>query len=165
LCLSGDLDLRRRGGERDLEDDLLRRRGGGERESDSDLTDIGEVDFGVGDLLRSSRLLPPRPLGTYVSDSLGGGPRNEPSSLESRRRGGGDREYRGPLLSNPLPPPRSKSRFLSSPRLPRQLSPRPLPPRPRSPRSRFLIVSSSRSRRCSSSRRRRASPAAFSASI
>ena len=100
---SGDLDLRLRGaGERDLEVDRSRRRGGGERDSESDRAEAGDADFDVDDLLRSSRLRPPRPLGTYVSDSLGAGARNDPLSLESRLRG--DLEYRGPLRSSPLPP-------------------------------------------------------------
>lgn len=96
-CLSADLDLRLRAtGERDLDVERSRRRGGGERDSDSDRADADDGDFDGDGLLLSSRLPPPRPPGTYVS------PRNEPLSLDSRRRG--DLEYRGPLRSNPLPP-------------------------------------------------------------
>ena len=66
LLRPGDLVLRRRGlGERDLDDDLSRRRGGGDRETDGDLADTGDLESGVGDLLRSSLRRPaPRPLGT-----------------------------------------------------------------------------------------------------
>jgi hypothetical protein len=99
---STDLDLRLRGaGERDPEGDRSLRRGG-ERDSDSDRAGVADAEFDIDDLLRSSRLRPPRSLGTYVSDSLGGGARNDSLSLELRRRG--DLEYRGPLRSNPLPP-------------------------------------------------------------
>lgn len=157
--LSGvlDLDLRLRGlGDRDLEEDRYRRRGG-ERERLGDLAGDAELteERRLLSSLPPSLLGPPRPRGTYVSASRKG--RNE-RSLESRLLLGGDLEKRCPRRSKSLGGPRSKSLFRSSPRprAPRQLSPRPPippPPRPRSPLSRFLILFTSRSRRCSSSRR------------
>ena len=80
LRRSGDLDLRLRGaGERDLEVGRSLRRDG-ERDPDSDRTGVGDIDSGVDDLLRSSRLRPPRPPGTYVSDSRGKGARKDRKS-------------------------------------------------------------------------------------
>jgi hypothetical protein len=86
LRLSGVLDLRRGVGERErgLDDERRRRRGGGDRDSDADLVAEADRDSDVEGLL-SSRAPRPCPAGTYVSDALG---RNEPRSLESRRRGG-----------------------------------------------------------------------------